>query len=87
MRRFFQTSYPPVFFPLNYFNLIAQEQMVFFLFPYIVSRPSKVWLEEHRKAVCQGEVEKSGMTDHICKEKGNHLPLWDQVEMIDREEH
>ena len=25
--------------------------------------------------------------DHIWKEKGNHLPLRDEVEMIDREEH
>ena len=27
------------------------------------------------------------MADHIWKEKGNHLPLWDKVEMIDRAEH
>ena len=23
------------------------------------------------------------MADHIWKEKGNHLPLWDEVEIID----
>ena len=23
----------------------------------------------------------------MLKEKGNHLPLWDEVEIIDREEH
>ena len=38
-------------------------------------RPLKVRLEEHRKAVVRGEIEKSGMADHIFKEKGNHLPL------------
>ena len=50
-------------------------------------RPLKVRLEEHRKAVVRGEIEKSGMADHIWKEKGNHLPLWDKVEIIDRAEH
>ena len=49
--------------------------------------PLKVRLEEHRKAVVRGEIEKSGMADHIWKEKGNHLPLWDKVKIIDREEH
>ena len=34
----------------------------------------------------EGEIEKSGMVDHIWKEKGNHLPLWDE-EIIDRAEH
>ena len=50
-------------------------------------RPLKVRLEEHRKAVIRGEIEKSGMADHIWKEKGNYLPLWDKVEIIDRAEH
>ena len=27
------------------------------------------------------------MADHIWKEKGNHLPLWDEVEITDRAEH
>ena len=39
-------------------------------------------LEEHRKAVVRGEIEKSGMADHIWKEKGSHLPLWDEVKII-----
>ena len=26
------------------------------------------------------------MADHIWKEKGNHLPLWDKVKIIDRDE-
>ena len=50
-------------------------------------RPLKVGLEEHRKAVVRGEIEKSGMVDHIWKEKGNHLPLWDKVEIIERAGH
>ena len=50
-------------------------------------RPLKVRLEEHRKAVVRGEIEKSGMADHIWKEKGNHLPLWDKVEISDRAKH
>ena len=48
--------------------------------------PVKVRLEEHQKAVCQGEIEKSGMVDHIWKEKGHHLLLWDQAKIIDWEE-
>ena len=44
----------------------------------------KVRLEEHRNAVVRGEIEKSGMADHIWKEKGNLLPLWDKVEIIDK---
>ena len=27
------------------------------------------------------------MADHIWKEKGNPLPLWDELEIIDRTEH
>ncbi len=45
-------------------------------------RPLKVRLEEHRKAIVRGEIEKSGMADHIWKDNGNHLPLWDKVEII-----
>ena len=39
------------------------------------ARPLKVLLEEHRKAVIPGEIEKSGMVDHIWKEKGNKSAL------------
>ena len=35
----------------------------------------------------RGEIKKSGMADHIWKAKGNHLPLWDKVKIIDRAEH
>ena len=37
-----------------------------------------------QKAIVRGEIEKSGVADHIWKEKGNHLPLSDKVEIIDR---
>ena len=50
-------------------------------------RTQKVRLEENPKAVVRGEIEKSGMADHIWKEKGNHLPLWDKVEIIEGAEH
>ena len=47
----------------------------------------KVRQQEHQKTVVQGEIEKSGMADHIWKERGNHLPLWNKVKIINREEH
>ena len=50
-------------------------------------RPLKIRLEEHRKAVVRGEIEKSGMANHIWKEKENPLLWWDIVKIIDREEH
>ena len=46
-----------------------------------------VRLEKHRKVIVRNEIEKSSMADHIWKEKGNHRPLWDKVEIIDRAEH
>ena len=34
-------------------------------------------LEEHRKAVVRGEIEKSGMVDHIWKEKSGMVDhIW-----------
>ena len=50
-------------------------------------RPLKARLQEHRKAVGRGEIEKSDMIDHIWKEKGKYLPLWYKVKIIDREGH
>ena len=35
----------------------------------------------------RGEIEKSGIADRIWKEKRNHLPLWDKVKIIGRDEH
>ena len=42
--------------------------------------------DEHRKAVCCGEVEKSGMADHMYKEKGNNLPSRDKVKITNQED-
>ena len=39
--------------------------------------PLKIRPEEHKKAAVWGEIEKSGIVNHIWKEKGNRLPLWD----------
>ena len=49
--------------------------------------PLRVKLEEHWNIVSRGEIEKSGMADNKWKEKENHLPLWDEVKIIDREEY
>ena len=46
-------------------------------------RPLKVRLQEHQKSVTHGEVEKSGVADHIWREKGEHRLVWEQVEIID----
>ena len=50
-------------------------------------RPLKVRVGEHRRAVLRGEIDKSGIAEHVWKENGNHLPLWDEVKILDREEH
>ena len=50
-------------------------------------RPLKVRLEEHKKAVIRGETNKSGVAEHIWKEKGNHMPLWEKKQILDRESH
>ena len=42
----------------------------------------RIRLEEHRKAVLGGEIEKSCMADHIWKEKWNHLGTNDQKGLI-----
>ena len=47
--------------------------------------PLKVKLEERQKAVVWGEIEKLGMAYHVWKEKGKHLPLGDEVKIIDKE--
>ena len=40
-----------------------------------------------RTIVARGKVEKSGVANHIWKEKGDKCPLWDQAEIIDKEHH
>ena len=52
-----------------------------------IGRPLKVRLQEHQKSVTRGEVGKSGVADHIWRERGDRRSLWDQVEIIDKEHH
>ena len=44
-------------------------------------------LSSQCKTTETSKKKKSGIADHIWKEKGNHLPLWDKVKIINREEH
>ena len=39
------------------------------------------------KLICRAEIKKSGMADHICKEKGDDLPFRNQAKIIDWEKH
>ena len=48
-------------------------------------RPLKVRIEEHKKAVTRGELDKSKMAIHVWKEKGDHNPLWNNTRVIDTE--
>ena len=45
-------------------------------------RPLKVRLEEHRKAVVRGEIEKSGMADHIWKKKETIYPYGMKLKLL-----
>ncbi|CAI9723794.1 Hypothetical predicted protein [Octopus vulgaris] len=49
-------------------------------------RPFKIKVEEHRKAVTRGDIDKSSIAVHVWK-NGDHLPLWDEVKIIDRKHH
>lgn len=51
------------------------------------SRPLKVRLEEHRKSVITVETIKSGIADHVWRDKSSHQPQWNEVKILDREEH
>ena len=66
---------------MNKFKLFQTEHNYILRFNINVLR-----LEEHWKAIVRGEIEKLGIVDHIQKEKVNHFPLWDKVEIIDRAE-
>ena len=48
--------------------------------------PTKSNATETPKSRISGEVEKSGLADHIWKEIGNHLPLCNQPKIFDRKE-
>ena len=42
----------------------------------------KVRLEEHRKAVVRGEIEKSGIADHTWKENGTICPYGMKLKLL-----
>ena len=48
-------------------------------------RPLTVRIEEHKKAVIKGETHKSKLAEHIWTANGDHIPLWNDIKIIDRE--
>ena len=48
-------------------------------------RPLTVRIEEHKKAVAKGETHKSKLAEHIWNANGEHVPLWNDVKIVDRE--
>ena len=44
-----------------------------------------VRIREHQKSVSRGEIEKSKIADHIWSLESDHMALWDNVEIIDKE--
>ena len=46
-------------------------------------RPSKVRIEEYKKAVTKGETHKSKLAEHIWNTNGDHIPLWNDIKVID----
>ena len=87
LRRYFFRVKPPKKFNMTQNCVYSIPCICGKIYKGETGRPLKVRLEEHRKAIVRGEMEKSGMADHIWKEKGNHLPLCDKVEIIDRAKH
>ena len=49
--------------------------------PPTKSKARRTW-----KTLCRGEIKKSGMADYIWREMGNHMPLWNDVKIIEQEE-
>lgn len=43
-------------------------------------------LQEHRQNVTLWEIEKSTMADRVWREKRDHCPIWEEVEIIDSEQ-
>ena len=44
-----------------------------------------VCIGEHKKAVSEDGIEKFKLADHIWTSEGDHMTLWDDVRIIDRE--
>ena len=78
----FWLMYPSAFFRDSVIILIS-----FRVFGLLSSSLLLYSLHFGQYAVVWGKIEKSGMADTILKEKGNHLPLWDEIRIINRDEH
>ena len=48
-----------------------------------MKRPLTVRNEEHKKAVIKGETHKSKLAEHIWSTNGDHIPLWNEVKIIE----
>lgn len=53
----------------------------------VTSRTLNGKLEEHRKEIVRGEIMKLGIVHRIWREKSNHRSLWNEVKILNREEH
>ena len=42
-------------------------------------------MEKHKKVVSKAETHKSKLAEHIWSANGDHIPLWNEVKIIDRE--
>lgn len=49
-------------------------------------RPLKVRLE-HRKTAVMSETMKSNIADHVWKEKDSYKPPWNEMKILNKEEH
>ena len=46
-----------------------------------------VRIEEHKKAVTKGEAHKSKLAEHIWTANGDHIPLWNDIKIMDKARH
>ena len=44
-----------------------------------------VRIDDHKRAVSKGDTDKSRIADHIWKSEGDHMAMWEEVKIIDRE--
>ena len=48
-------------------------------------RPLWVRIDEHHKAVSKGDIDKSKIAHHIWNSEGDHMAMWDDIKIIDKE--
>ena len=44
-----------------------------------------VRMEEHKEAVSKGETRKSKLAENVWSANGDHITLWNEIKIIDRE--